>query len=325
MSGSKQLDAETIVDKTIVQEIEKELSFEMLEKSQIEELVIRAEQEVEKSDEKVEEKSEEKPIQKDDGEMEDEEWKPLDGATSIGDAQKFLEAVDLTEKLYKAFGILGAVTQNIMEDEEMPIDQKITALNKAVTDFKGILSPDKLKELSMNDGLNELKEMIKNLADKVAAIENRAASEPVEEPKVEEKSEILEISQDFDMKLKSILELPKVERKAGLQNLLGAIGESFAAIENEISKSEKQPEVDIENIVAKTVDAKMSGISAQLEALTNLVKTQKAQLSNLRTPIENVPVNFPVQKSIQNLPPVTNVKQVSGLSIRDIVRKTTVG
>lgn len=376
---TKHDDALSIAKADTVEEIEKELSLEMLEKSQIEELVtksLKEKSDAEQSDltgktlEAVTDETipivdiaksetptpEPEIIAKDMGEEKaPEEYRPFGGATTFVDAQKFIDVIDLTQQVYKAYTWFGALVSNIMDcsDEMMDITAKIAALNKLVGEFKSVLTPDKLKELSESEmtqktnelpdvaettavksETDELRTLIANLATEIKYLrEERTASvtQPVEikSEVTETKSDVLDLSKEFDGMLKEALTLNGENRKAAMQGIINRIGETFAVLDSEISKSETVPTQTVvidENMVKNVVQREMAAVSAQLEALTNLIKNQTLATKSMINPIQSIPARVPVQKSVTHLPQVP-LPQVAakGMSIRDIVLKTTTG
>lgn len=410
-------DAATIASSETVEKIEKELSLEMLEKSQVEELVIKSlatvdqsyadivgknwntanenevkaawvyvtkpelavefspetlksiqsklvarykeitgNSEIMVSDELAKSEAVEKiavKMEDDMGEMDTEdEYKPLGGATSLADAQKYLDAKELQEHIYEAYALFGAVSDNILCCADMDANQQLIALQKLVADFKNLLTPEKLKELSMAETpktiekpdvateqiavkseLDDVKTMIAQLVDEIKALkETRSASVVPEVPVVSEtpevKSEILPISKEFDGLLKESLSMTGENRKAAMQNILNRIGETFTQMEKEISKSETpvnggtMTKDEVKNIIANELQT----VTAQIAALTQLIQNQAIATKSVANPITSVGINLPVQKSITHLPqmPVTQVPS-KGMSIADIVRKTTTG
>lgn len=358
-------DAASIVGEDGALELAKRSNLELLEKSQIEELVTRSLEELKEKDatadevvvetavveDKVNAPKEEKSTMevKCDDELTAVEpivrWKPFDGATSLADAQAVVDANMLMSKVYQAYGMFGAVVENIMtaEEEELDVNAKVAALNKAVGEFRALLTPEKLKELSENadveatekesapvkSEMDIIKEGLATLAATVRQLQERPASAPVVEVVAEKSTadgELLEVSQVFNGLVTDALKMQGDERKARLQAIINYVGETFQQMQAETQKSTGVDEVDIQTAVANVVDAKLSAITAQIAKLGEIVQNQQMQLKSATTrTVFEQPPQLPVQKSTQFLPQTRVAVPARGSSIRDIVKITTTG
>lgn len=285
----------------------------------------------EKVDETVFEKSEAEVVEK------GESWMPYAGATTLAEAKAYNETNDLLNKVYYAYSVFGALASNIMNSEG-EVSGKVERLNSLFGEFQKNLTPEKLKELSEVEKMDitgvdavesvkaELAEL-KSVVDKlVGKTETEVQPAIVPETKVEKTEAVLPLTQTFDELLKSALGQDGDARKAGLQDILNRMGNEFLTLTQEVpvQKSEGQ------EILRALVDEKLKPIEAQMNQMGAALNSIALSLNNvgknnptlMATPVQKAQVTMPGNLVAPVGPPPSNG---AGMSIRDLVKKTTTG
>lgn len=331
-------------------------------------------------------------VTKDMGEMEDENmWKPFAGATSWKDAQAFMDAQELTENVYKAYGIFGALCQNIMCGE-LEITEKIKALYALVSEFRNILTPEKLQEMSLVEKAMkdkkckscgaEMKEGKCPECDKEEVEEKSQGGKDIMEVKEEKQPEVEKsvnsvdeyrkiVQEEISKALQTLTATKEVEKKEikseakedipvwktvigrvengmskamelkgnakneALQGLINEFGKELSQLVDVEEKSEISQTVDVEEIkksIVESITPEMALIKQQMNEISNALKNLSVAKSNVQMQTPQVKEQV-VRKAIVNMPvrPITTQtpfmpqKQGGGMSIADIVRKTTTG
>jgi hypothetical protein len=281
-------------------------------------------------------------VKKDMGEMDDaaetekeDEWQPLGGAQTIGDAMKFIELEKLEDKLEQAFYLFGAVSNNIMccDDDIM---LKMKNMGQLFTDFRAMLRPDALMKLAEYEKTP--------MAETVSKPESQVST-------VNGENQFWQpIVQKMNDTFLELATVPTIERRERLQKLMselvGDIQNYDAEIEKRATAQSGTPEaVNQPNVVTMetlqaviqqingAVDNKLAayneGLTSQISQLTQLVQQSIVARSNTQPqpmPMEqHIPAQIPVQKSVTYAPqmPVQQAQSAGKpMSIRDFARKS---
>lgn len=274
------------------------------------------------------------------------EYKPFGGALSLMGAKNYVEAQDLEYKAWRAYSMFGAVAQNIMAGEES-VDNKMTAMQTLLTEFKNLLTPQGLETMKsfvkeevgiepVNSSVNELKEKLETLSNKVDALLDRAASEikevVAEIEKVEEIPAWKSIVTNVEKMLEAAINKTEEERKSAFQDILNETGTALFNLHTSmitpVENVENKSEINIQNMIQETVERTISEKTALLEH--QMGETNKMLHALLATKSQINPREIepkPVSKSI--VKPTTPLPQLlrpsvsnKPLSISEIARKS---
>lgn len=174
--------------------------------------------------------------------------------------------------------------------------------------------------------IETLKSLVTELSNQLKTV-NRAASE---EPVVVEKdeTEYHELSKKFDALLKDSLTKEGDARKAGLQDVLNSMGNEFLALTQVAETSTEKSEVANQEVVRTLIDERIAPLAnaqmqttAQLAEISNLLKNILGNKPSLGQPVPVAKaVTMPNKLATLHQQPATPSN--GGYSIADIVKKT---
>jgi len=276
-------------------------------------------------------------------------YKPFGGATSLAEAHKVMDAQKLESNVYHAYSMFGAVANNIMSAESETVENKLTAMNKLLTEFKAMLTPEKLMEMSQaekepvvtDNGVTELTSVVKSLVEKldtvsveISDLKNlRSADVKTEKAETDEIDVVFHpVTKEFDALLNDAVTKSGTDRQNALQGILNWTTEKFTVLDTELRNKEMsdagvQPDV-IKSAVTDAVNSEMAAMKAQITQLSQLVQQSLVSRANVSQANQNLrKPEIPVSRAILN-GPIQNpgaVVQSKKLSIADIARISTVG
>lgn len=283
---------------------------------------------------------------------------PLGGALSLGDAKTFMDGKQVTDGMYKAFSIFGAVANNILNSNGETTD-KLNKLQNVLAEFRGMLTPDKLKVLS--DAETEEQETpvsdvvgqstVKSLSEKVEILEktlneltNRAASDVaqtvdvVSDIKPEIQVAIPDVAQiainNMQTALIEAVKLSGTDRKVALQAILNKTAADLVDVDKSLEPVvETAPEgvgvpanseiAELKNMLGQAL-SKLDQVNDLSNRVTELQKVVQSQVVGKSQTGKTV-VPAPVGKAVSSIPANSIQPSVpsKGLSVQELAHRST--
>ena len=264
------------------------------------------------------------PVKKMDGEAEAVMVSlPLGGATSLGEAEAFIETQEKMHQLHSHWDLFQIVVRNILRDDE--VDDKVVAMSQAVEDLGQRI--DTLKAGLADAFLIQESTAAYQEADIILEDEDDIMSNPQTQPPV--------IEHPADQ-LKAAVDVALANKSFGRPDQEKAIQEAFNTYAQSV-----QAQLDQANPLPpaqQIADAIKAGLADVLTPLTEQVGLLTAKINNQQAqpqPVTPQPVQVPQQKSMvmpaQSPQPVTpngsqshHVSPVTGQpsQLTDIIRKS---
>lgn len=289
-------------------------------------------------------------------EMNEVEWKPYGGATTLADAQAFSEAQQESWRVSDLYYTFTSVASNIMGSDT--VEDKAGALSDLVDEFKAglvakslyeeltLIQSGELEENYMPIKKSEIQDYLKSIVEesmaksKDTAMEDEEASGKKKDKAMDEKSAVAVVAEEVapaPVAEKSALEksvdtlyntINEVITKSGTSDeKLQAIQPSLEAVGNEIVAVIKSASNDPAPVPASPSDS-------ILEAINNLaasvekrfsdmnveIATMKAQTAPINTQQNRVPVPRSLQAEVVTKSAPT--QEVKSNSVTSIVRRS---
>ena len=219
------------------------------------------------------------------------EWKPFGGATSIADADDFMEAQELEWAVQDNWSMLRAVMDNILDNDEEDFD-KLAAVRQAVNEFG-----DRVAALKAN--ISDAFLFQPAIAKGAITMPSESTQTPAEEPTVTPAVEPQSPGQSFWASIETAAADPTLTREEMVAEAQTGIEQLATAAKNKID-AVRPPDVAEE--LKAMLDAAIGPLAEKVELL--LVKQQAPSLAAPAVPQQKsitasaaIPMVAPVQRT----------------------------